>query len=472
MNGRPSAKPQARRGGKTGTAEQPPPQDEAGGAAAAGLKPRQLASALLKAVLVRRQPLDETFNALASRGRFAAPSHRDKAFARAMSATALRRLGQSEDILARFLEHPLPEDAQDVKFVLLLAVTQLAFMGAAPHAVINIAVDETRLQRNGARFAGLVNAVLRRVAASAPEIIAGQDAAELNTPAWLFSRWASAYGEEQARAIAAAHLDDPPLDLSLKPEAWDDHELKAALGGAELPPRTLRLKHRGRVDALPGYESGAWWVQDHAASLPATLLGPVAGKTVADLCAAPGGKTAQLAAAGARVTAVDTSRSRLRRLGENLARLRLAADLVEADAAAWTPAAPFDAVLLDAPCSATGTIRRNPDIPYLKSQEDIAALSRLQKRLADHAVTLLKPGGVLVYCTCSLEPEEGENLASALATRESLAPAPIGSSEVSDPAWITPEGYLRTLPSSLRLGDGINGMDGFFAARFRRTGPD
>ncbi len=288
--------------------------------------------------------------------------------------------------------------------------------------------------------------------------MAEQNADKLNTPEWLWRRWIQAFGEETAGKIAAAHLEEPPLDLSAKADAAG---LAARLSGAALPWGTVRLAAKGRIEDIDGYAEGAWWVQDAAAATPAQLLGDVAGLRVADLCAAPGGKTAQLAARGAHVTAVDISASRLRRLKENLDRLHLEAEIVQANVGDWSPPEPFDAILLDAPCSATGTIRRNPDIPYLKSEADIAALARVQARLLAHALSLLKPGGALVYATCSLEPEEGEaQIEALLASRRDVFLAPIRAEELClPPEVITPAGMLRTLPFH------GGGMDGFFAAR-------
>ncbi len=423
-----------------------------------GLKARQLAVHLLKAVLRDKQPFDDAFAGTGAKDAFAGLEFRDRAFARAIAATALRRLGQIENLLSRFLEKPLPAEAFEARFILIAGSVQLAFMAVAPHAAISLAVEQAKASHGAHRYAGLINAVLRKVAANAKAIIAEQDAAVLNTPAWLFTRWAGHYGEETARKIAAAHLKEPALDLSVKADApaW-----AARLGGEVLPWGSVRLSVKGRIEDIEGYAEGAWWVQDAAAALPALLLGEVGGKRVADLCAAPGGKTAELAARGALVTAVDVSASRLHRLKENLDRLRLHAEIVQADVAGWTPPEAFDAVLLDAPCSATGTIRRNPDIPYLKTPADIAALSAVQARLLDHAVGLLKPGGQLVYSTCSLEAEEGEaQIERLLASRPDVAFIPIQTGELNIPAeCITPSGMLRTLPFH------SGGMDGFLAAR-------
>ena len=282
------------------------------------------------------------------------------------------------------------------------------------------------------------------------------------------TRWVARYGEERAHAIAAANLIEPPLDLTVKsdPQHW-----AIEMSGRVLPNRSVRLLPKGRIEALPGFEQGAWWVQDVAASLPAHLMGDVAGKRVADLCAAPGGKTAQLALAGASVVAVDISKTRLKTLAANLARLGLAATTVAADAATWSPEERFDAVLLDAPCSSTGTIRRHPDIPYLKSPKDIEALAALQARLLDNATALLKPGGTLVYSTCSLELEEGEaQIAALLARNPAIQVDPILPGDVfGQPDWLQPPGFLRTFPYQLDLGTPEwSGMDGFFAARLKR----
>jgi 16S rRNA (cytosine967-C5)-methyltransferase len=427
-------------------------------AESAGLQARGLAAYLLKAVLRDTRPFDDAFAAAISKAAFSGLEFRDRAFARAIATMALRRLGQIEDMLSRFLEKPLPAEAFEARFILIAAAAQLAFMDVAPHAAISLAVEQAKGSRMARRYAGLVNAVLRKVSANAAAAVAEQDAARLNVPAWLFARWVAHYGEETARLIAAAHLQEPAHDLSVKTDAqgW-----AGRLGGTLLPWGTVRLAVRGRIEDIEGYAEGGWWVQDAAAALPALLLGDVQGKRVADLCAAPGGKTAQLAARGAQVTAIELSASRLRRLHENLARLDLRAETVQADAGEWAPTELFDAVLLDAPCSATGTIRRNPDIAYLKTEADIAALSAVQTRLLDHALSLLEPGGELVFSTCSLEAEEGEaQIERLLAARRDVRLIPIRAGDLSiPPECVTPAGMLRTLPFH------AGGMDGFFAAR-------
>jgi 16S rRNA (cytosine967-C5)-methyltransferase len=282
------------------------------------------------------------------------------------------------------------------------------------------------------------------------------------------TRWTHGYGDAAARAIAAMHAVEPPLDLSVKadPEAW-----AARLHGRVLPTGTVRTPAQGRISALPGFAEGAWWVQDAAAALPARLFGDVRGRRVADLCAAPGGKTAQLAAMVARVTAVDRAPARLARLRDNLARLGLEVETVAADVTEWQGGA-FDAVLLDAPCMSTGTIRRHPDIPWLKSAADLEALVELQRRLLDRAAALLEPGGTLVYCTCSLEPEENEaQIAGLLARNPGLRRHPVAAQEVAGLAeLLSPAGDLRTLPCHLADPDAHwAGLDGFYAARLERT---
>ncbi len=430
-----------------------------------GMAARNLAVDLLVAVLQGKRPLDDAFAQMTASVQFRDMEARDRAFARAIALTALRRAGQIREILAQFIDKPPPAPKGALDEILLAATAQLLFMRAPPHAVIDLTVDQIKEDAGARRFSRLANAVLRRVSLQGAALAAAQDAEALNTPQWLWSRWVKTYGEDKARRIAAQHLAEAPLDLTVKSDAgaW-----ASRLGGVVLPTGSVRFTAKGLIDDLDGYEQGEWWVQDAAAALPAKLFGPLAGMSAADLCAAPGGKTAQLCAAGATVTAVDHSKGRLRRLQENLARLGMAADVVEADAASWSPGPVFDAVLLDAPCSATGTIRRNPDIAALKTLTDLEALTRLQSRLLDQACDMLKPGGALVYCTCSLEPEEGEDqIAALLARNPGVRLAPLDPADFPEiAAFITPEGYLRTLPCGLQLSDpDLSGMDGFFAAR-------
>ncbi len=434
-----------------------------------GLPARRAAASLLDAVLQKQQPLDDVLGRDRGGVLYDLPT-RDRALARAIVGTSLRRKGQIDRVLKTFLEKGLPGRAGTLYPILLSGAAQILFMNVPPHAAIDLAVRLAQWDPRAKRYDKLVNAVLRRVSEKGAGIAATLDPARVNTPDWLWERWVRAWGEDKTAAIAEAQLIEPPLDLTVK----DDADMWAEkLGGRVLPTGSVRLIPRGRVEELEGFSEGAWWVQDAAASIPAQLLYDISGKRVADLCAAPGGKTAQLAARGAAVTAVDLSKTRLARLEENLARLGLAAETVAADATQWQPEAPFDAVLLDAPCSSTGTIRRHPDVPYLKSDADITELASLQTRLLDNAVRLLKPGGTLVYSTCSLEPEEGEaQVAALLARNDSLRIEPIRPDEpFGDTEWSRASGVLRTFPFQFQLDSPEwSGMDGFFAARLVAAG--
>ena len=412
------------------------------------LNPRLAAARVLAGVLGRGLPMDDI--------PLARLRGRDRAFARALAATTLRRLGQIDAIVTSFLKH-LPKDAA-LMDLLRLGACQLLFLGTPPHAAVSATVD-LAAKHTGKR---LLNAVLRRIAADGPGLALAQDPARLNTPDWLWDSWAAAYGEDTCRLIAAQHLEEPPLDLTVKEgrQALADN-----LSGTWLATGSLRLAARGPVSRLPGYTEGDWWVQDAAAALPAKLLGDVGDLRVIDLCAAPGGKTAQLAAAGARVTAVDRAPKRLRRLEENLHRLALEAAIVEADATRWLPPEPADAVLVDAPCSATGAIRRHPDIPRLKTPADVDTLAELQDRLLSQALAMVKPGGVIVYCACSLQPGEGpDRISRLLGSGAPVERVPVRADEVGGlDRLLTAQGDLRTLPCHM---DG--GMDGFYAARLKR----
>jgi 16S rRNA (cytosine967-C5)-methyltransferase len=436
----------------------------------AGLKARRLAVNLLTAVLTEKRSFDEAFDKLAADEKYADLEPRDRAFARAMAATTLRRKGQLGEIVKRFIEKPLPAKRGRLDAILLCAAAQLIFMRTPPHAVINLSVFQVREDQQARRFSRLANAVLRRISEQGTAIASLQDEATINTPEWLWRRWEAAYGVDEAAQIAAQHLVEPPLDLTVKsdPDGW-----AARLGGVVLPTGSVRVVAKGRIEELDGFPGGEWWVQDAAACLPAKLLGDVRGLRVADICAAPGGKTAQLAHAGAQVTAVDVSPHRLERVAANMQRLRLEAETLAVDAVSWQPEEPFDAVLLDAPCTATGTIRRHPDLPYLKRESDIAELARLQQNMLNNALAVLKPGGVLVYCTCSLEPEEGPaQIARLLAERGDLQLVPVVPEEIGGRVdWIDTHGALRTLPHYLQLSDpDLSGMDGFYAARLVKTG--
>jgi 16S rRNA (cytosine967-C5)-methyltransferase len=441
-----------------------PSRPETETAPVAGLLARQIAADILEGVLRRSRAFDEELeqHSLALQ----ALEDRDRALVRMLAATVLRRLGTLKGIVGAMLKSPLPPEIARVDTALLLGAAQILFLDVPDHAAVDLSVRLVQGEKHAARYTGLVNAVLRRIAREGKRDLANLDTLTLDTPQWLLMRWARHYGADKTRAIAAANLHEPALDLTVKsePEKWAER-----LGGRVMPNGTVRLIAHGLVTGLPGFAEGEWWVQDAAASLPMRLLGDVTGQSVADLCAAPGGKTAQLAHAGAQVTAVDRSAPRLKRLSENFARLGLSAEIITADAASWK-GGPFDAILLDAPCMATGTIRRHPDIPWLKGETDLSKLAALQRRLLDHAVTLLKPGGTLVYCTCSLEPEEGENqIAELLSRNTDVQRRPIEPSEVADSAFVTGAGDMRTLPCHWPDTDSrFAGLDGFYAARLIR----
>lgn len=445
------------------TATRSPPQ--------LGLAARSTALFLLSQVLDKSRTFDDALADTFASSRGLALEPRDRGLARLIAATVLRRLGVLEALLAQFMDKPLSDRHQGVQRILLVAAAQMLYLDTPPHAAINLAVAECRRRPETARFDKLTNAVLRRVSLEGKARLEAIDEFERLIPEWLRSSWVKAYGEPKARAIASASLREAALDLTCK-EPLQAAVWAGRLGGVALSTASVRLPAGGRIESLDGYDAGAWWVQDAAAALPARLLGEnLAGREVADLCAAPGGKTCQLAAAGAQVTAVDVSAPRLQRIAENLKRLDLAATLVQADAANWQPERTFDAVLLDAPCSATGTIRRHPDILYLKRAEDVRQLAQLQTRLLDRAAALVRPGGEIVFCTCSLQMEEGEfRVQSFLARHPGFARRPINAGEAGVAAgWITREGDLRTLPTDTPEGDGeMRGMDGFFAARLQR----
>ena len=435
--------------------------------AAPGFAVRRAAADIIDGVLRRNRSLDEQLDGAHANATFAGLPERDRALTRALVAVVLRRLGTLRHLVGGFLDRGLPKDAPRTETALLIGAAQLLFLNVPDHAAVDLAVRLVQSDRHAARHAGLVNALLRRLAREGAARVAAFDTTVLDTPEWLMTRWIKAYGEETARAIAAANGHEPALDLTVKsdPQIW-----AAKLGGRVTPTGSVRLIAHGNVTALPGFADGAWWVQDAAAALPVRLLGAVAGLRVADLCAAPGGKAAQLAAAGADVTAVDRSPARLARLADNLQRLSLKAELVCADVVEWQ-AEPFDAVLLDAPCSSTGTIRRHPDVPWLKRPADIEKLAALQRRLIERAAALTKPGGTFVYCTCSLEPEEGEEIVASLLAQEPRAQRePVQPSEIFDQAaLLSAQGDLRTLPYHLPDSDSrMGGFDGFYAARLVR----
>lgn len=420
---------------------------------------RVAAQTILSDVLRRRRPLDAVTDNVLEKANLEA---RDAGFARAIANETLRRFGQLDALIRHFVpKPPQPQRAGGTPEILLAGACELLFLNVAPHAAVDSANRLCQRDKDAKHFKPLVNAVLRRISREGANVAASQDAPRLNTPDWLWTRWCETYGEDVTRKIASAHMSPAPLDIALKNGG--------SIPGAEpVFGNIVRLNDGGRVDQLPGFADGEWWVQDAAASLPARLLGDVRGQRVFDLCAAPGGKTAELASMGARVTAVERDGARLARVKENLERLKLDAELVESDLRDFKPDAPAPFVLLDAPCSATGTIRRHPELPWIKNASDVTLCSATAQDLLDAAAETVAPGGVLVFAVCSLEPEEGpEQIAAFLEARDDFKREAVRSEEVFGLDAITPDGDLRTLPCHLAE---KGGMDGFYAARLRRSG--
>lgn len=449
-----------------------PPQRFALPSEVPGLAARRIAADILDGVLHKRRTLDDQLDGAGAHPGLKTLADRDRALMRRLVATILRRLGTLGHVLSRLLDRGIPTDAPRAQSALLIGAAQILWMDVPDHAAVDLSVRLVQSDRRAAKYAGLVNAVLRRCAREGQPLIDEVKSQTLDVPPWLLERWIAHYGETTAREIAVALSHEPSLDITVKSGAA---QWATRLHGETLPTGTVRTLLQGSVTMLPGFAEGQWWVQDAAAALPVRLFGDVAGKSIADLCAAPGGKTAQLALAGARVTAVDRSPGRMARLRDNLARLSLQAETVVADAAEWpggNNAEGFDGILVDAPCASTGTIRRHPDVAWLRQEADIAALTALQKRLLQKAVALLKPGGTLVYCTCSLEAEEGEQAISAfLAAESGVRRAPIDAGEVAGLSEIlNPDGDLRTLPCHLPHADPrLSGLDGFYAARLVKS---
>ena len=441
-----------------------------------GLMARRVAAEAVRRAIRERRALDEALG-LSSAGAQTL-SEADFGLARAIATVTFRRMGTIRAVMAARLNDGRIPDAGLLAEAMMTGVAQILYMEVPDHAAVDCAVELAKSDRLAMHYVPLVNAVLRRIGRDKVAILTETESGTNDTPDWLLERWTAAYGEDNARAITRVHGTMPHVDLTAMGDATASHDHAAALhthaaaraeavGGTLLPTGSVRLTSDAAVTSLPGFAEGAFQVQDAASALPARLLRARTGMRILDLCAAPGGKTAQLAATGASVTAVERSAQRAERLTENLARLRLSAEIVIADAGEYT-ADPFDAVLLDAPCSATGTIRRHPEIAWTKRLEDILALGRQQQRLLAHAASLVKPGGILVYSTCSLEREEGERqIARWLETNPGFAILPIEAGELGlEPESITPEGFLRALPSHLAA---FGGMDGFFAARLHRN---
>lgn len=430
-----------------------------------GLTARRIAADILDGVLHKHRTLDEQLDGPAAHPGLKALADRDRALMRRLVATILRRLGTLGHVLSHLLDRGVPTDAPRAQSALLIGAAQILWMDVPDHAAVDLSVRLVQADRRAAKYAGLVNAVLRRCAREGQSLLDEVKDQALDVPPWLLARWSAHYGEAAAKDIVAAIGHEPPLDLTVKsdPQQW-----ASRLHGEVLPTGTVRTPLHGSVTMLPGFNEGQWWVQDAAAALPVRLFGDLTGRTVVDLCAAPGGKTAQLVQAGAQVTALDRSPARVARLRGNLARLSFEAESIAADACEWTTETSFDGVLIDAPCTSTGTVRRHPDVAWLKQDSDIAALAVQQARLIRRGLALLKPGGTLIYCTCSLEPEEGEQVvANLLATESDVRRQPVDPEELAGLAeLVTPDGDVRTLPSHLPHPDpALGGLDGFYGAR-------
>ncbi len=418
-----------------------------------GLAPRRAALYLLDQVTGEGKLLPEVIG----EGALQHLSPEDRARAQRLATETLRGLARADRMLARFLQKTPP---LQVRNVLRLCTVELAG-GEAAHGVVNAGVEMVARNKRTSSMKGLVNAVLRKVAAEGPEGWA--KLALPRMPGWLRGPLKDAYGPDVVAAIEAAQFAGAPLDITVKGDVAAANDM---LKGEILPTGSIRLREGGQVSTLPGFEAGDWWVQDAAAAVPVMILAPQKGEKILDLCAAPGGKTLQLAAAGAYVTAVDSSRSRMGRVTENLARTQLSAKTVAVDAFSMTSGG-YDAILLDAPCSATGTIRRHPDLPYAKDGSEFGALIAQQAKMIDHALTLLKPGGRLVFCTCSLLPDEGEvQVEEALERNAGITvdPAALNVTGI-DPAWRTIDGGLRLRPDYWA---DLGGMDGFYIAMLRK----
>jgi 16S rRNA (cytosine967-C5)-methyltransferase len=419
-----------------------------------GLPARRAALSILSNVLQKRRPLDAGLDQLAGL------QTRDAGFARALVSESLRHMGALDAVLRKFVAKPLvPHKAGAASEILLLGACELLVLKVPAHAAVDAANQLAAKDAKAMHFKPLINAVLRKLAKEGEAVLSGLDRERLSTPDWLWARWTAQYDAGTARQIARAHQHEAPVDIVLKsPDAV--FPPSDALFGT-----VRRLTDCGRIDDLPGFAQGDWWVQDAAASIPATLLGDIGGRRVIDLCAAPGGKTMQLAAMGAKVTAVEIDAARAARIRENLDRTGLGAEIVQADARDYQGTAPF--VLIDAPCTATGTIRRHPDLPWIKGAADVTVAAAAAYEILGSGAGMVEPGGVLVFAVCSLEREEGEEQISAfLSAHPDFARAPVMPDQVfGHTEWITPEGDLRTLPCHL---SDTGGMDGFYAARLKR----
>ena len=428
---------------------------------AAGTTPRKAAAETIEQVLDAQRMLGDI--QADPQGPLAPLDPPERARAMSLAAGTLRHLGRIDGLIGRFASR-MPKGR--ALTALRLAAFEMLVDGVPDHAAVDHAVRLVRGSRGGQKASGFVNAVARKLAVEGRAI--WPTLAPSGPGPWLGPRLKAVYGKTVLQAMARAHEAGAPLDLTPKTRAPEEVEaLAARVGGAVHPTGSIRIGGRVQVSALPGHEEGAWWVQDAAAAIPVRLLGDITGCVALDICAAPGGKTMQLAAAGAQVTALDISERRLARVRENLDRTGLAAGIVATDALNWEPGRTFDVIVLDAPCSATGTLRRHPDLPFVRPEPDLAPLLDLQARLIDRAAGWLKPGGRLVYCTCSLLPDEGEAQVSAALDRlPFMARRPTEPIPGIDPDWMTAPGELRLRPD---YWPELGGMDGFFAAVLARS---
>ncbi|AOG08840.1 MULTISPECIES: RsmB/NOP family class I SAM-dependent RNA methyltransferase [Rhizobium/Agrobacterium group] len=430
-----------------------------------GLEARIAASRILAAVIDRKTSLDGMLDSEHGNPAFLPLNDADRGLVKAILQSALRHLPRIEAIIAELLDTPLPDGARSLHHLLIVAAAQMLYLDVPDHSAVDLAVEQANGDPRSRRFSKLVNAILRRIGREKAELLAAVDDLPC-MPDWFMARLTAVYGDQRALAIAASQLESPTIDLTVKSDAagW-----AARLGGQVLPTGSVRLERfRGSVTALEGFEDGEWWVQDAAAAIPAKLFGDLTGKRVADLCAAPGGKTAQLVLAGGDVLAVEQSKSRLKRLESNLQRLGVSVEIRCANLLDLDENETFDAILLDTPCSSTGTTRRHPDVLWTKNAADIAKLAELQEKLLRHAVTLLKPGGCLVFSNCSIDPSEGEEIvARVLAEIPDLRLQPIDPADWPGlEAAITAKGEFRTTPDMLREN---GGLDGFYAAVIAKT---
>ena len=433
---------------------------------APGVSARLCALYILRAVLERKQSFNELLFKSIDNQLVHNMSAQDRGFAWAIAATVLKRKGQIDAFLEKYIKRSLPQRARGVEFILRIGIGELLFLKNSPHAVVSTAQEVAKTEKELTKFTGLINAVLRRVSCEGESLLKKEIFPILNIPEWIDERWQQNYGSDEVQRIAGAIIEEPALDITVKsnPEVWADR-----LGGMLLPTGSIRVNTSEKISNLAGYQDGEWWVQDAATALPVKLLGDIQGQRVLDLCAAPGGKTLQLVAAGAKVTALDSSSTRLKRLNENVARVKVEVEVVNENLLKWEPKTNWPIIILDAPCSSTGTVRRHPDVFYLKTQQDIIELAALQKKFLEKAISWLEPGGILMYCTCSLEPEEGKNqVSNFLKDHQNFKLVQFDAIKIGNQdQFITPEGALTTLPSQWKK---YGGLDGFFAQAVQNVG--